>query len=270
MSAASHPPSSVLLVQLTDSHLFAEPEGSLMGMRTRDGLEAVIARVREEQADFDGLLVTGDLSQDGSVASYRAFRDLTEGFAVPTRWLPGNHDERPPMEEAARGSSLLDPLLDVGNWRITLLDSSIAGCTAGQLADDQLQLLTRSLESAPDRHHLVCLHHHPVDVGCEWMQTIGLRNADVLLATLDAYAPVKALLWGHVHQAFDHSHHGVRLLASPSTCIQFAPGSADFRLDEQRGPGYRWLRLHDDGRLDTGVSRIDDVDFGIDFSGGGY
>ncbi|KTC63185.1 hypothetical protein AO262_22830 [Pseudomonas fluorescens ABAC62] len=47
----------------------------------------------------------------------------------------------------------------------------------------------------------------------------------------------------------------MRLLASPSTCIQFAPGSEDFKVSEQ-APGYRWLRLHGDGRLETGVERV--------------
>jgi Icc protein len=58
-------------------------------------------------------------------------------------------------------------------------------------------------------------------------------------------------------------------MASPSTCIQFAPNSEDFKLDE-RAPGYRWLRLHDDGRIETGVSRIDASLFPVDLSGAGY
>lgn len=121
----------------------------------------------------------------------------------------------------------------------------------GFLAESQLQLLAQSLSEAPDRHHLVCLHHHPVAIGCEWMAPIGLRNAEAFFAVVDRFPQVRAVLWGHVHQEFDQMRQGVRLLASPSTCIQFAPGSEDFKLDTL-APGYRWLRLHDDGQLETG------------------
>ena len=34
---------------------------------------------------------------------------------------------------------------------------------------------------------------------------------------------------GHIHQPWDERREGVRLLATPSTCIQFAPNSEDFR-----------------------------------------
>jgi Icc protein len=44
----------------------------------------------------------------------------------------------------------------------------------------------------------------------------------------------------------------LRLLSTPSTCAQFRPGSDSFAIDE-RPPGYRWLDLRADGRLDTEV-----------------
>lgn len=269
MPSSSIKDSSVLLVQLSDSHLFAEASGTLMGMKTRDGLEKVVELVRAEQPAIDLLLMTGDISQDGTVQSYQAFRQISEPLGAPVRWLPGNHDEWAQMHKAAQGSDVLVPVTDIGRWRVTMLNSEVEGCVFGHLEDDQLQLLEQSLSEAPDRHHLVCLHHHPVPIGCAWMVPIGLHNAVALFAVLDRYPQVRAVLWGHVHQAFDQVREGVRLLATPSTCIQFAPGSEDFGLDTA-APGYRWLRLHDDGRLETGVSRLAVADFGVDYTGTGY
>ncbi|MEO4045561.1 3',5'-cyclic-AMP phosphodiesterase [Pseudomonas sp. CAU 1711] len=259
----------VLLVQLSDSHLFAEEDGKLLGMNTRESLEKVIERVQAEQQDIDLILATGDLSQDGSLASYRRFRALSERLGAPVRWFPGNHDELPAMREVCTGSDLLQPVADLGNWRITLLDSSIPGAVPGFLADDQLQLLDQALSEAPERHHLVCFHHHPVSIGCRWMEPIGVRNPDALFAVLERHPKVKALLWGHIHQEFDQMRGGIRLLASPSTCVQFAPGSEEFQVDSE-APGYRWLRLHADGRLETGVSRVTGIDFEVDYSVKGY
>lgn len=260
---------AALLVQLSDSHLFAEAEGSLLGMNTRDSLRAVVDLVLKQQPKIDLMLATGDLSQDGMLESYEAFRQMSGRIDAPARWIPGNHDEPQVMLEAAVQSTLLDPVVDVGNWRITLLDSAVPGSVPGFLAEEQLILLANALSEAPERHHLVCLHHHPVSIGCGWMEPIGLRNPEALFAVLDRFPQVRAVLWGHVHQEVDRVREGVRLLASPSTCIQFEPGSEDFAVGSQ-APGYRWLRLWPDGRLETGVERVVGFAFTPDYESDGY
>ena len=63
---------------------------------------------------------------------------------------------------------------------------------------------------------------------------------------------MKAVAWGHVHQPFEGSRRGVRLLATPSTCAQFQPRSDQFVIDDQP-PAYRLLTLHSNGAIDTGV-----------------
>jgi len=261
--------SSVLLVQLSDSHLFAAADGKLLGMNTHDSLQRVIERVLDEQPQIDLILASGDLSQDGSLASYQRFRQLHEQIPAPARWFAGNHDELPAMQAACADSDLLQPVIDLGNWRIILLDTSIPGAVPGYCSAEQLALLEQALQTAGERHVLVSFHHHPVSIGCRWMEPIGIRNPEALFAVIDRYAQVRALLWGHIHQEFDQLRNGVRLLASPSTCVQFAPGSEEFQVD-QEAPGYRWLRLHADGRLDTAVSRVVGIHFDVDYSIKGY
>ncbi|MDG6401773.1 metallophosphoesterase, partial [Pseudomonas quasicaspiana] len=118
---------SVLLVQLSDSHLFANADDTLLGMCTRDSLQKVIELVLAEQPQVDLVVASGDVSQDGSVESYEAFRRLSGDIDAPKRWFPGNHDESREMLQAAQQSDLLDPVIDIGNWRVTLLDSSVPG-----------------------------------------------------------------------------------------------------------------------------------------------
>ncbi len=259
----------ILLVQLSDSHLFADADGSLLGMNTHESLRRVIEQVLAEQERVDLVLATGDLSQDGTDASYQQFRRMTAAIKAPARWLAGNHDEPLPMERVAAGTDLLDAVTDIGNWRVLMLNSSIPGSVPGHLDTSQLQLLEQALADAGERHCLVCLHHQPVSIDCAWMAPIGLRNPDALFQRLESFPQVRALLWGHIHQEWDQQRGDLRLLASPSTCVQFEPGSDDFKVDEQRPPGYRWLALHDDGRLETGVSRLKDFAFTVDY-GNGY
>ncbi len=257
------------LVQLTDSHLFAEEDGRLLGMATADSLARVIELLRSERPAADLLLATGDLSQDGSVEAYQRFADMTAGLARDERWCAGNHDEPASMQAVCTASRRMDPLVDCGNWRIIVLDSSITGSVPGRLAADQLALLDSALGDAAGRHVLVTFHHHPVSVGCTWLDPIGLRNAEDLFAVTDRHSNLRCILWGHVHQEIDELRKGVRLLATPSTCVQFAPHSEDFLVDTE-APGYRWLTLHADGSIDTGVSRVSGIEFEIDYSIKGY
>lgn len=260
---------SVLLVQLTDSHLFSEAGNRLLGMDTAESLQRVVDLVLDEQPQVDLVLATGDLSQDGSVASYRLFRQLSERIPAPFRWCPGNHDEQIAMREATRETEMLLPVMDIAGWRVIMLDTLVEGAVFGLLGDDQLALLERALAGASGRHVLICLHHHPVAIGSQWMDAIGLHNSEQLFEIIDRHDTVRALIWGHIHQEFDGQRRGVRLLASPSTGVQFAPRSEDFQVDSL-APGYRWLRLHADGSLDTGVSRVSGIDFEIDYSIKGY
>ena len=91
---------AVLLVQLSDSHLFADADGSLLGLKTAQSLQQVIDLARAEQPHIDGILATGDLTQDGSVEAYQHFRRMTSPLGGVARWIPGNHDQIAQMREA--------------------------------------------------------------------------------------------------------------------------------------------------------------------------
>ena len=245
----------VSVVQLTDSHLFADQDARLLGLDTFASLEAVIGLALAEVPVMDLVLATGDITQDATPAAYSRFMDAVGRLPAACHWIPGNHDDAELMRELGDASGFSRPWIDSGNWRIVLLDSSIAGAVPGYLRDDQLSILSEAIESAGERHLMVCLHHHPVDIGVDWMQPLGLRNASQFLEVLKGREQVKAVLWGHIHQQLDQQLGNVRMLATPSTCIQFAANSSDFATDDQQ-PGYRWLRLYDDGRIDTGISRL--------------
>ena len=92
-------------------------------------------------------------------------------------------------------------------------------------------------------------------MGSEWLDGMGLADAAAFFAVVDRFPAVRAIVWGHVHQEFDGERNGVRLLAAPSTCVQFRPGTERYAKD-RRAPGYRWLELRPDGTIVTAVRRV--------------
>ena len=268
VEAAAHP---VRIVQLTDTHLCQQAGGTQIGMDTDRSLQAVIRRVLHEQPQIDLVLGTGDLSDKGAREAYERLEDYFATIPAPGFWLPGNHDDRAQMETAARTEQRLSGELQVGNWQILLLDSQVPGEVGGQLGRRELERLDAALARARSagHHTLVCLHHQPVEIGCQWLDEQMVADAEAFWTIIDRYTSVRGVLWGHVHQEIDRMRGAARLMASPSTCVQFAPGSVKFRADD-KAPGYRWLELHADGRLDSGISRVSDETFPVDLDSGGY
>ncbi|MEH6589264.1 MAG: 3',5'-cyclic-AMP phosphodiesterase [Halioglobus sp.] len=271
ISKLNHQQEVVRLAQLTDCHLCHDEGGTLLGMDTDHSLKSVIARVKKERPEIDLALFTGDLADHGSIAAYRRMEAYSRELIKHSFWLPGNHDDLAEMLAAGIAPERMSAEIHVGRWQILMLDTQVPGDVGGELGTHQLQLLERALQraQAEDLHTLICLHHHPVNIGCAWLDKQMVSDADDFFELIDSFTSVKGVLWGHVHQQLDSERNGVKLLASPSTCVQFAPGSEDFRADNL-APGYRWLELHASGAIETGVSRVDDEPFNVDLASTGY
>ncbi len=260
---------SLCFIQITDPHLRKEADGTLLGMNTRSSLDAVLQLIQANHPNPDVVLASGDVAQDGSIEAYRCFQDQVGFFDAPIYWLSGNHDNREAMTTVVGEGASLDKVARIGSWQFIFLDSLVDGRVYGHLAESELTLLDNTLSERPDLHAIVCFHHHPIDIGSEWLDNIGLKNRDQLLAVIDKHENVRSLIWGHIHQEIDQYRNDVRLLATPSTCVQFLPSSKDFAID-RLAPGYRWLTLNSDGSIETGVERADHIDFNIDYSSKGY
>jgi Icc protein len=263
------PGAPVELVQVTDTHLGFRPGGTLLGMDTDSALQTVLARVRRDHPGAHALLATGDLADNGSPAAYERLGSYLDAVTARHFWLPGNHDLRPSMVAVA-GEQRLPGELRAGNWQVLLLDSQLPGRVGGELGAAELARLEEALAraAAEQLYTLVCLHHQPVPVGCAWLDEQRVSDADQLFALLERAAGARALLWGHVHQEFDRRRGSLRLLCTPSTCVQFRPGQASFSVDDA-APGFRWLKLHPDGRIDSAVTRVE-VGLPVDVDSRGY
>ena len=145
----------------------------------------------------------------------------------------------------------------LGAWHILLLNTQVSGKVGGHLSQYELKFLEDSLQAATDKHVIVALHHHPVPMQSAWLDHIALENPEEFFAITDRFDNVHAVIWGHVHQLFESERRGVRLLATPSTCVQFLPRATQFTLDD-KPPGMRWLNLYADGHIETQIEWLEE------------
>jgi 3',5'-cyclic-AMP phosphodiesterase len=244
-------PTPIRLLQITDLHLRRDPNGHLRGAITLATLESCWAAAATT-GPYDAVLVTGDLVQD-EPDGYVHLQRLLQDASVPVLCLPGNHDDPQRLAEAfssspfqTLGHLLLDP------WLVIALDSTEAGQDGGRLSPAEYARLERTLSAHPDRPALIALHHPPVELGSRWLDALGLADAERFWTTLERYPTVRAVIFGHAHQAYDGQRGPVTLWGAPATSAQFLPYSDDFAIDD-RPPGWRVLELHPDGRVASRV-----------------
>ena len=256
-------------LQITDTHLFADRQKELLGIKTVQSFEAVVKHASKYQ-HCQAVLSTGDLSQDHSAQSYLDFSQHIKKLKLPCYWLPGNHDIQSVMLPNLLSEGLAQTkLIESDFWQVVLLDSQVEGVPHGKLSAEQLEFLQQALQKNPNKHTLICVHHHVLPGGSAWLDQHILKNSDQFLAVIKPFSNVEAVLSGHVHQAGDHLQDGVRFITTPSTCVQFKPNSDEFSLDCV-APGYRYLSLKMNGDIETVVERIDKDAFSVDEDATGY
>jgi len=230
--------------------LFADTGGDLRGTVTYSSLCSVLDHYRDNNWCADLVVVTGDLIQDDSAGAYQHFRQLLEALQLPVYCVPGNHDIRALMREA-----LAEPpfhyceSVQAGDWLITGIDSCVTGRAGGHIAAEELERLDTVIAAADAPYVMICLHHPPVPMGSKWLDSVGLENGEEFLERISVSGKVRLAIFGHVHQPYDADHGGVRIIATPSTCRQFAQGSEEFAVDDTP-PAYRRISLYADGTFE--------------------
>lgn len=244
-------------IQISDIHLNASRDKDLLGVKTQESFEAVLEHIKTNHDSIDFLLLTGDLSQDGSEKSYLRLAEMVKSFDLPIYFYPGNHDDSSVMNDVYPAGNLdSNKHIVLPEWQIILLDSHIHRKVEGFLAEDQLQFMETCLTARPDLHSIVSFHHQPVPVGSAWLDNLGVKNAEEFWSRAKKYPKLSTVIFGHVHQSFEQKVGHIQCYSPPSTCIQFMHQQDEFGL-ENLPPGYRKVTLHPDGKLETQVYRID-------------
>ena len=249
---------SVRLVQISDLHIREQP-GDIFasGLVTDHSLAQVLADILSREGPDKLVLVTGDLVQEPVRAAYSRLREILLSFPFRYLCLPGNHDDPDLMRSVLSGPQFAtSSSVGLGAWEILALDSTVPGAAHGRLGAGEMEKLRRRLSEPRSNPVLLGMHHQPVAVESPWLDRMALADCDDLFGTVAESGRVRAILFGHVHQAVDATHRAVRMLGTPSTCVQFQPRTLTLDLDNL-GPAWRWLDLHPDGTLETGVRHLD-------------
>jgi 3',5'-cyclic AMP phosphodiesterase CpdA len=203
------------LAQLTDLHVLAGGAPAYGRVDTLGHLRRAVDHLNG--LPLDGVVVTGDLIEDGRAESYATLRPELDRLSAPWWPLPGNHDgpafwdllaDRMPEAEPGLGHVVR---LD-GVW-LVCLDTTVPGAPGGRIDAARADWLGRALPG--DGPAILALHHPPVATGIAHMDRIGLAGADRLAAVVDRHPPL-AILAGHLHRTILARLGAVPVIVGPS------------------------------------------------------
>jgi Icc protein len=247
---------SLRIIQITDCHLPADPAQHYRGINAHQNLKDLIKKVATDKPDL--LLLTGDLSEDASRASYAALKTCFNTLDIPVLALPGNHDDFEMVLQTFPGSPVDEAVVTThGEWQIIRLNSCLAGKPEGRLSTTVLQQLREILAADPWRPRLIALHHQPVPAESPWIDKYRLFEPQAFMQIVAQSPAVKAVVWGHIHQVHETTMNGVALMGSPSSAINSEPGMETFTASSSLGPACRWLELYSDGKIESGIIKAD-------------
>ncbi len=220
-----------LVLQLSDLHIGTTHEQREAAEALAQAIDAVNALPNRP----DALLVTGDLTHDGTDEQYEIARELLARLQLPTYVLAGNHDDRDRLRghfglEGSAGAPI-QQAVDLGPLRLVSLDSTRPGSDAGQLDSERLAWLDGVLAEAPEQPTLLAMHHPPLLTGVAPWDEIGIPASErhALGEVLKRHPQVRRVVAGHMHRTIVAELAGRAVLAAPSTYLQ---GLLDFSAPE--------------------------------------
>lgn len=225
--------SALRILHLSDTHVAGDGGRHYGVVDTAEHLQRALAHV--QRLNIDLVVVSGDVSDDGSEESYRQIQDAVTGWAAGhgarAVFAMGNHDDRagfravlgggqPGADETVLGGD--DPARPVASvaehdgWRVVVLDSSVPGAGYGTLEPEQLQFL-RDAIAAPSAHGtIVIVHHPPVRAQTDLLQALALDEYDArdFIEVVRA-SDVRVVLSGHYHHPIVEVVAGVPVVVAP-------------------------------------------------------
>ncbi len=248
--------------RLTEDHEFGEEAPSFPMMYAEDTdvpywqfmNEDAIAEINA--TGVDATIIKGDIADRGRPEQFEAAAKAFSRLAAPHHAFLGNHDHYGLHEGFdVDGYELLGQpraprTLDLGGWRLVLLETALPGEHHGVFGHERMSWLARTLDETRElgMPTLLFMHHQPVppEHRDSYPNTIGLvpEHSLSFFDRVGEHPQVRAVLIGHTHRnRVRHYSASGRVPFVEVNCTKDYPG------------GWAHYRLYDDGSFRQEVRR---------------
>ena len=237
------------LLHLTDIHAAAPGGPSWLGQDADANLRLVVETVSAMTLELAAVVVSGDVVNEPSTASYEAFNGSLETLrtlGVPVFLCLGNHDDRALFRGRVLGTTGGDPRTpycysaELAGLRLLVLDTGGGTDSAIEVDAGQLEWLEGALAAPPPAGILVAMHHPPLPTAVPDL-SVRLGNVERLRRILTGQR-VRGILCGHVHFGNLGCFAGALCAAAPATVALMDPSTQDGNR-HMAGSGFNLVHL---------------------------
>lgn len=262
MRIAEYPRPRHVLAQISDTHMRHPDDPLVRGVvDPRVPLIDLLAGLARSGHDPEALILTGDLSDDGTPESYAELRGLVLPIAdllnARVIWVNGNHDERAAFRVGLMGQPPSDAPINqvhaLGGLRVLCLDTNVPGEASGRISDDSLAWLGDQLATAAPEGTLLAMHHAPLPVVQDLAASWELVDQQPLARIL-AGSDVRLILAGHFHQSSFGTFAGIPVVAATSTCYSQDLFTGRGMRGQAGGQGFNLVTVRESTIMSTVVS----------------
>jgi Icc protein len=195
---------SIQFAQISDCHIGP--------IENNKNLHKTLLKIKELGIKI--LVVSGDVTEHGLLSEYLQFQNLTQDFKVFV--LAGNHDSHVNLHKVF--TSWQTTSFTLGGYNIQLINSQVVGEVYGNI--DITTIDTHLTNS-------ILITHHPiVNMHSSWDDNLSCKNRDEVLKYISNIANIKAVCFGHTHEAKDFQKNHITIYSCPSTAYSFDNANA--------------------------------------------
>lgn len=235
---------------MSDTHILCENK-SLYASSPAYKLTKAVESINKYQNDADFVVITGDLSNDGALESYKILKDIVDKLTIPYYLILGNHDNRENYLKVFNKQLTAQKFVHfskiIDNSLLLFLDTLDPNSHSGYLCKSRLEWLENKLEENKNLPAYIFMHHPPIFVHHNFMDGMGLKNKDEFWKIIGKSKNVKHIFFGHVHMVTHGLFNGIGYSSTRSTNHQLALYSTD---DQQyntlENPAYTVVTVNED------------------------
>jgi Icc protein len=215
------------ILQITDLHMVPEKR-DMHGVNPYQRLSACVEDIRQNHADAELCVITGDLAHKGEISAYQALSEILTRLPMNYHLLVGNHDNRENLlsifpQTPKDQNGFIQSTVDLAEGRLIFIDSVEEGENLGGFCQRRADWLTDQLNASAGRPVYLFMHHPPFDLGIPNMDSMRLLRGDDLFAdTIAPFKNIRHMFLGHVHRPIAGSWRGIPFSIFRGTAHQVA------------------------------------------------
>ena len=224
----------MLIAQISDTHIVL-PSGheEIETSNNRiENLRKCVKDIKSLTPAPDIIIHTGDVTHSGKKEEYEIVKSIFDDLDIPIFYTPGNRDNRINLKNVLNKKNVVfadNKHLIYGvefiDFNIISMDTHCEDCSKGDLSEEKLDLLSKTLNEFKEKPFFIFMHHPPFNVSKTVNQAYEIHKKENVIEfskLIKNYKKLFGVFSGHIHRNCYSKIGNVFACSMPSIAIDLS------------------------------------------------